>query len=210
MIKDKVAVHNQVNQIDAPNQNNQSLIATNLVRRTFQQQNSPFFQLKITQLDSDQIAETNAKITEEMGSETTEPIKTGTKLFQWIQLSNEWVLIMLGAAVYLMFIFGFLGYLQARIGNLVWNNTSLEKLSFSSSLRARDFAWIYFINILAIMLTIGLATPWAQIRLARYRATKLFIISDGDFEGFVGDKKAEVKAAGEEIAEMFDVDLSFG
>jgi uncharacterized membrane protein YjgN (DUF898 family) len=111
---------------------------------------------------------------------------------------------------YLLFIFGFLGYLQARIGNLIWNNTTLDKLSFKSSLRARDFAWLYFSNIVAIMLTFGLATPWAQIRMARYRASKLQILGDVDFDQFVGDKKAEVKATGEEIAEMFDVDLSFG
>lgn len=113
-------------------------------------------------------------------------------------------------AIYLLFIFGFLGYLQARIGNLIWNNTTLDKLSFKSSLRARDFAWLYLSNIIAIMLTFGLATPWAQIRMARYRASKLQIVGDVDFDQFVGDKKAEVKATGEEIAEMFDVDLSFG
>ncbi len=113
-------------------------------------------------------------------------------------------------AIYLLFIFGFLGYLQARIGNLIWNNTTLDKLSFKSSLRARDFAWLYFSNIVAIMLTFGLATPWAKIRMARYRASKLQIVGDVDFDQFVGDKKAEVKATGEEIAEMFDVDLSFG
>ncbi len=38
----------------------------------------------------------------------------------------------------------FLGYFQARIGNLIWNNTTLDKLSFKSSLRARDFFWLYF------------------------------------------------------------------
>ena len=113
-------------------------------------------------------------------------------------------------ALYAFFIFGFIGYLQARIGNLVWNNTKLDQLSFQSKLRARDFIWLYFSNIVAIMLTFGLATPWAQIRLARYRASKLSIVGDVDFDQFVGDKKAEVKATGEEIAEMFDVDLSFG
>ncbi len=118
--------------------------------------------------------------------------------------------IMLGALAYILFIFAFVGYLQARIGNLIWNNTTLDKLSFSSSLRARDFIWLYFSNIVAIMLTFGLATPWAQIRMAKYRASKLQIVGDVDFDQFVGDKKEEVKATGEEIADMFDVDLSFG
>jgi uncharacterized membrane protein YjgN (DUF898 family) len=114
------------------------------------------------------------------------------------------------AMAYLLFIFGFVSYLQARLGNLIWNNTKLDQLTFKSTLRARDFMWLYFSNIIAIMFTFGLATPWAQIRMARYRASKLAIVGDVDFDKFVGDKKDEIKATGEEIADMFDVDLSFG
>lgn len=127
-------------------------------------------------------------------------------------LKNPAMLIgmVLGFLVYILFIFAFAGYIQARISNLIWNNTTLDKLSFNSTLRARDFIWLYFSNIVAIMLTFGLATPWAQIRMARYRASKLQIVGDVDFDQFVGDKKAEVTATGEEIADFFDVDLSFG
>ena len=133
-----------------------------------------------------------------------------SKMKQW--LANPFGLLagLGGLLLYVFFIFSFLGYFQSRIHNLVWNNTTLDKLSFKSSLRARDFMWLYFTNMLAIMFTFGLATPWAQIRLARYRANKLQIVGDVDFDQFVGDKKAEVKATGEEIADMFDVDLSFG
>jgi uncharacterized membrane protein YjgN (DUF898 family) len=118
--------------------------------------------------------------------------------------------ILIGSLVYILFIFAFVGYIQARIGNLIWNNTMLDKLSFRSTLRARDFIWLYFTNIIAIICTFGLATPWAQIRMAKYRASKLQIVGDVDFDQFVGDKKAEVNATGEEIADFFDVDLSFG
>ncbi|PPD56292.1 MAG: hypothetical protein CTY10_05065 [Methylotenera sp.] len=130
-----------------------------------------------------------------------------------LEILKQPLYLLIGLAVfglYAFFIFGFVAYLQARIGNLIWNNTKIDQLTFQSKLRARDFIWLYFSNIVAIMLTFGLATPWAQIRLARYRASKLSIIGDVDFDQFVGDKKAEVKATGEEIAEMFDVDLSFG
>ncbi len=112
--------------------------------------------------------------------------------------------------IYALFIFGFLGYIKARIGNLIWNSATIDDLTFKSSLRARDYIWIYLTNVLAIALTFGLATPWAQVRLARYRASKLQIIGDVDFDQFVGDKKAEVKATGEEIADFFDADFSFG
>ena len=132
------------------------------------------------------------------------------KMKEWLSTPFGLLAGLGGALLYGLFIFSFLGYFQSRISNLVWNNTTLDKLSFKSSLRARDFIWLYLTNMLAIMFSFGLATPWAQIRMARYRASKLHIVGDVDFDQFVGDKKAEVKATGEEIAEMFDVDLSFG
>ena len=133
-----------------------------------------------------------------------------SKMKQWLSSPFGILAGLGGLLLYVFFIFGFLGYFQSRIHNLVWNNTTLEKLSFKSSLRARDFMWLYFTNMLAIMFTFGLATPWAQIRMARYRTSKLQIVGDVDFDQFVGDKKEQVKATGEEIADMFDVDLSFG
>ena len=135
---------------------------------------------------------------------------TEDKMKQWLASPLAWLAVLGGMLLYGFVIFGFLGYFQARIGNLIWNNTTLDKLSFKSSLRARDFFWLYLSNMVAIMCTFGLATPWAQIRMARYRANKLQIVGDVDFDQFVGDKKEEVKATGEEIADMFDVDLSFG
>lgn len=136
--------------------------------------------------------------------------KQKAQMLEWMKNPAMLIGMVLGFLVYILFIFGFVGYLQARIGNLIWNNTTLDKLSFNSTLRARDFIWLYFSNIVAIMLTFGLATPWAQIRMARYRASKLQIVGNVDFDEFVGDKKAAVAATGEEIADFFDVDLSFG
>lgn len=117
------------------------------------------------------------------------------------------VLIML---LYALVVFGFAGYIKARVSNLVWNSTTLDDLTFKSTLRARDYIWIYFSNVVAIVMTFGLATPWAQVRLARYRASKLQIVGDVDFDKFVGEKKDAVKATGEEIADFFDADFSFG
>ena len=136
--------------------------------------------------------------------------KQQDQMREWMKNPAMLVGILLGSLIYILVIFAFAGYIQARISNLIWNNTTLDKLSFNSTLRARDFIWLYFSNIVAIMLTFGLATPWAQIRMARYRASKLQIVGDVDFDQFIGDKKAEVNAAGEEIADFFDVDLSFG
>jgi uncharacterized membrane protein YjgN (DUF898 family) len=119
--------------------------------------------------------------------------------------------IFLGIALlYMSMIFLITAYIKSRITNLIWNNTSLEHISFNSNLRMRDLVWLYFSNTIILFLTLGLATPWAQIRMARYRAERLALTGETDWDKFVGEKKEMSRAMGEEIAEMFDVDLSFG
>ncbi len=147
---------------------------------------------------------------EKAAADMEQKMATENKIKEWLSSPLAILAGFAGILLYGLFIFGFLAYFQSRIANLVWNNTKLDQLSFKSSLRARDFIWLYLSNLGAILLTFGLATPWAQIRIARYRASKLEIIGDVDFDQFVGEKKEEIKATGEEIADMFDVDLSFG
>ncbi len=115
-----------------------------------------------------------------------------------------------GVLLYLAVIFSFVAYIKSRVSNLVLNNTHLDHVSFHSNQRMRDLLWIYVSNALVLMFTMGFATPWAQIRLAKYRADHLSLVGETDWDKFVGEKKEAAKATGEEIADFFDVDLSFG
>jgi uncharacterized membrane protein YjgN (DUF898 family) len=101
------------------------------------------------------------------------------------------------------------GYTQSRIGNLVFGSTRLDgRVQFVSTLSARRLAWIYATNAAAIVCSLGLAIPWAVIRTARYRADRLALECEGGLEAFAADVARHVGAAGEELGEMFDVDLS--
>ncbi len=101
-------------------------------------------------------------------------------------------------------------YVKSRISNLVWNNTKIEHVGFVSNMRMRDLTWLYFTNGLALIFSLGLATPWVQIRMARYKAEHLALTGETDWDKFVGEKKESAKALGGEMADMFDVDVSFG
>jgi uncharacterized membrane protein YjgN (DUF898 family) len=102
-----------------------------------------------------------------------------------------------------------LAYTRSRIGNLVFNTTSLAgRWQFRSTLEIRRLAVIYATNLLAIAFTLGLMIPWAAVRTARYRADCLALEGDESLDAFVGDMSRQVGAAGEEMGEMFDVDLS--
>src|SRR5258708_2753635 len=100
------------------------------------------------------------------------------------------------------------GYIRARTTNAIWNAVRIGPLSFESSLRARDLIWLYLSNLLAIAFTLGLATPWAQVRAMRYRASKTTAIASGPLDGFAEGQAQQVSAAGEEVAELFDIDIA--
>jgi hypothetical protein len=121
-----------------------------------------------------------------------------------------YAIIFVAILLYAAIIFSITAYIQSRLYNLVWNNTTLEHIQFSSNQRMRDLILLYLTNGMALLFTLGLATPWAQIRMARYRAEHMALSGEADWDKFVGEKKDASRALGEEIADMFDVDISFG
>jgi uncharacterized membrane protein YjgN (DUF898 family) len=112
--------------------------------------------------------------------------------------------------LYLAVIFSFAAYMKSRIHNLVFNNTRLEHIGFFSNQRMRDLVLLYITNTIVLICTFGLATPWVHIRMAKYTANHLALTGETDWDKFVGEKKDASRALGEEIADIFDVDISFG
>lgn len=98
-------------------------------------------------------------------------------------------------------------YLRARITNLTFNAVTIGPVQFESTLRARDLAGLYVVNIVAIIATLGLATPWAVVRTLRYRAGKTILLVAGGLDSFVAGEARQVAATGEAVGEMFDFDI---
>ena len=97
---------------------------------------------------------------------------------------------------------------QARLQNLVWNGTTLGPHRFESTLSAWQLFLIHLTNALLIVVTFGFFTPWAAVRVARCRVEALGIVADGSLEDFVASQAQDVGAAGEETAELFDIDIA--
>ena len=66
---------------------------------------------------------------------------------------------------------------------------------------------IYLSNLVLVMVTLGLFMPWAQVRLARYRASAMGMITAGSMDDFLVAQEAGESAIGEETAEFFDIDI---
>jgi uncharacterized membrane protein YjgN (DUF898 family) len=98
-------------------------------------------------------------------------------------------------------------YVQARNLNEVFGTTSIGPHRLQSSLQARRLTWLYLTNVLAIILTLGLYIPWAQVRVARYRLETLALEVHGSLDEFVASATPAPSATGEEISELFDVQV---
>jgi uncharacterized membrane protein YjgN (DUF898 family) len=125
--------------------------------------------------------------------------------------TNQFVMkILLGVMIFYLILFLVIGpWFAARIQNLVWNHTALGPHTFVSNVRARDLLVIYVTNFLAIILTLGLFKPFADIRLAKYRLTHMALQTQGNLDEFFAQEQQAVNALGQETANVFDVDISF-
>jgi uncharacterized membrane protein YjgN (DUF898 family) len=103
-----------------------------------------------------------------------------------------------------------LGYTRARNLNEVFNHTTLGTNAFKANLSATKLTGIYIGNVFAIVGTLGMLTPWAEIRLARYRLESIELHAAHSLDNFTADRAAEVPSAtGEELTSFLDLDFGF-
>jgi len=105
-------------------------------------------------------------------------------------------------------VYGFMfAYYNARISNIVYGATSIEGHEFAADLSPWGLFKLYLGNLVGIVLTLGLFIPWAKVRVARYMADHLYLLPNGDLDRFVAEQESAVAALGEEMGEMFDIDI---
>ncbi|MDR0717820.1 MAG: DUF898 domain-containing protein [Azoarcus sp.] len=112
------------------------------------------------------------------------------------------------ALAYIMAISVQQAYFAALTANLVWNNTRLDTHAFKGDQAFWGICKVAASNGLFMFLTLGLYWPWAKVRLARYRASHTAVLTAGDFDDFAAGAAKEQSAIGEEIADIFDFDIS--
>jgi uncharacterized membrane protein YjgN (DUF898 family) len=69
--------------------------------------------------------------------------------------------------------------------------------------------WIYVTNLVAMGLSIGLLTPWAQMRILKYQLDHTWLEVAGGIDAVVAGQEQSVSSIGEEIGDVFDVDIGF-
>jgi uncharacterized membrane protein YjgN (DUF898 family) len=94
------------------------------------------------------------------------------------------------------------------IQNLIWNHTRLGPHRFSSDMQWKSVAWISLTNVLAIIGTLGLFTPFAVVRWQRYHLESISLLPDGSLDDFAAGADDAVSATGVGATDMMDFDLS--
>ncbi len=114
----------------------------------------------------------------------------------------------LGMILASMFI---MAYSITRQRTYVYGNTTLDnEITFGSTLKAKQFAWIMITNFLAIIATLGLAMPWAKVRVARVMLENTQVHADEGLDLYMTQKQNESSSLGEQIGDAFDVDVGLG
>ena len=99
-------------------------------------------------------------------------------------------------------------FFQAKRFNLVYGNSMLaEHYGFRADLRTGGLAWLYLSNMVIIVLTLGLGIAWAKVRTARYHVQNLDFIASEDLNRFAAWQQEKISALGDEMGEVFDLEM---
>lgn len=133
----------------------------------------------------------------------------GVALFQSVQ-SGAGSIAAFGLMLFALYAWSFLiiPLWITLLQNLVWNNTRLGEHRFESRMRWGRTAIILLTNVLGIAFTLGLFTPFAQIRMMRYRIESVTLLPAGSLDDFIASSESPGSATGEGLGDLLDFDLS--
>jgi uncharacterized membrane protein YjgN (DUF898 family) len=98
-------------------------------------------------------------------------------------------------------------FVQAGMTNAAYGELGIDRHEIKCDVSPIRLAGIYLTNIVFIVLTLGLYTPWAKVRLARYQLESMRVHVYGDLNQFAQDQIEKTSATGEEIGDIFDMDF---
>lgn len=118
-------------------------------------------------------------------------------------------LIIVSVLIYFVFLLLFFvaGLLyEALRFRLVFNNIELADNKLRNSLSAGGYYWILLSNMLLTIVTLGIFTPWARVRRARYALSRMWLTT-ANLESFAAAEADQVSARGDEVGEAFDLGI---
>ncbi|MEZ5741186.1 MAG: DUF898 family protein [Burkholderiaceae bacterium] len=114
--------------------------------------------------------------------------------------------IMIGLLVLLWQVFR--AFFETVLFNLVWGSTEAQGLQLYADLSFWRVLGVRLLNMVLIMLTIGLYTPFAIVAITRLKLHALSLASSTDLDALVGEAASgRLSAASDAAADLFDLDI---
>jgi len=100
-------------------------------------------------------------------------------------------------------------YNRSRMTNLVLSTSRLSNIAkLNSAISASVLAKLYALNLIAIVCSCGLLIPWAAVRITRYRLQAISVEIEAPLATVTAMVTQDPRATGEELSEMFGIDLA--
>ena len=99
-------------------------------------------------------------------------------------------------------------YAYVNIHNYMFKESGVTgKIRFVSRLDTWEMVKLQIVNLLAIIFSLGLLSPWAKVRRTQYILSNMTVISNGGLEDVVADVYEEQSAVGDAVTDYFNVDF---
>lgn len=98
--------------------------------------------------------------------------------------------------------------IQAKLFIITWNNTTLSNSQFKTDCNQWRYTWIVATNWILKILSIGMLSAWAAIRLYRYQIDNMILHLQDDPNLMMNIAQKDHHAIAEEISDIFDLDIS--
>jgi uncharacterized membrane protein YjgN (DUF898 family) len=121
------------------------------------------------------------------------------------------LLLFYAALVPFLFLYALAGLLyRAGTRNVALSETIIDgRHVLKSTIHRGRFAWISITNLFATLFSLGLARPWAAIRMARYLASVTVLDTTGALDEYSSSVKDSGSAVGSEYLDVEGFDLGF-
>lgn len=99
---------------------------------------------------------------------------------------------------------------RAGVRNVALNETVIDSRHLmASNIHRGRYTWIAVTNFLATIFTLGLARPWAAVRMANYLAICTAVHATGSFDDYLGEITDAGAAVGSEFMDVEGIDFGF-
>jgi len=98
-------------------------------------------------------------------------------------------------------------YAEVAFARVAWRNTALAGIRFDCGWSAGSLAWLYLVNALGVIVSLGLLVPWAAIRTARYKLERITLLAEHGPSKVLAAAQENVGAFGDEAGELLGFDF---